>query len=314
MTVDHYPKIWHNGKFIAWEEATIHVASHVVSYASCLFEGIRCYDTPHGPAIFRLKEHTDRLFDSCKIYRMELDYPHEQLQQAMVELIRANNVKHCYIRPVIFRGYGEVGVNPLHNPIEVYLLTWKWGKYLGDEALKQGVDVCVSSWQRIAPNTLPAIAKASANYMNSQLIKMEATTNGYAEGIALDSSGHVSEGSGENIFVVRDGKLMTPTLGSSVLPGITRDSVITLAREMGLTVIEQPLPREALYIADELFFTGTAAEITPIRSVDRIEIGKGKPGPITRKLQDRFLSIVQGHAEDKYGWLTLCNQPVAAGR
>jgi branched-chain amino acid aminotransferase len=311
MALKHYEKVWHNGEFIPWNEATIHVASHVVSYASCLFEGIRCYDTPQGPAIFRLKEHTDRLVNSCKIYRMELAFTRDQLARAMVELVRVNNVKHCYLRPVVFRGYGEAGVSPLKNPIEIYLLAWEWGKYLGEEALRQGVDVCVSSWQRIAPNTLPAIAKSAANYMNSQLVKMEALANGYVEGISLDTSGHVSEGSGENLFIVREGKIITPPLSSSILPGITRDSVITLARELGYTVVEQTLSREMLYIADEVFFTGTAAEITPIRSVDRIVVGKGQPGPVTLSLQERFLSIVQGQAEDKYGWLTLCSQPVA---
>jgi len=314
MAVKHYEKVWHNGVFIPWNEATIHVASHVVSYASCLFEGIRCYDTPQGPGIFRLKEHTDRLVNSCKIYRMELRFTRDQLAQAMVELVRVNNVKHCYLRPVIFRGFGEAGVNPLKNPIEIYLLAWEWGKYLGEEALRQGVDVCVSSWQRIAPNTLPAMAKAAANYMNSQLVKMEALTNGYVEGISLDASGHVSEGSGENLFIVRDGKIITPPLSSSILPGITRDSVITLARELGYPVSEQAISREMLYIADEVFFTGTAAEITPIRSVDRIVVGKGQPGPLTLSLQERFLSIVQGQVEDKYGWLTLCQQPVAVER
>ncbi len=314
MAIDYYDKVWHNGQFIPWNEATVHVGSHVVSYASCLFEGIRCYETPQGPAIFRLKEHADRLVNSAKIYRMELAYTRDQLQQAMVELVRTNKASHCYIRPLVFRGYGELSVNPLKNPIEVYLLAWKWGKYLGEEALKNGVDVCVSSWQRIAPNTLPAMAKAASNYMNAQLIKMEAITNGYAEGIALDASGQVSEGSGENLFLVRDGKIYTPPLASSVLPGITRDSVTTLAREMGYTVIEQPLAREFLYIADEVFFTGTAAEITPVRSVDRIAVGKGKPGPITLELQERYLSVVQGRVEDTHGWLTVCNQPVTAGR
>jgi len=314
MSIVYYEHVWHNGKFIPWKDATIHVASHVVSYASCLFEGIRCYETPQGPAIFRLREHTDRLVNSCKIYRMELAYSREQLQQAMVELVRTNKAPHCYIRPVVFRGYGEVGVSPLKNPIEIYLLAWQWGKYLGAEALNQGVDVCVASWHRMAPNTMPTMAKAASNYMNAQLIKMEALTNGYTEGIALDASGHISEGSGENIFVVRDGKIHTPPLASSVLPGITRDSVITLARELGFEVVEQELAREILYIADEVFFTGTAAEITPIRSVDRIVVGAGKPGPITKKLQERFLSIVEGRTEDRYGWLTLCNQPVAAAR
>jgi branched-chain amino acid aminotransferase len=307
MSVKYFEKVWHNGKFIPWGDATVHVASHVISYASCLFEGIRCYETPQGPAIFRLKEHTDRLVNSCKIYRMELAFTREQLAQAMVELVRVNSVKSCYIRPVAFRGYGEVGVSALKNPIEIYLLAWEWGKYLGDEALRQGVDVCISSWQRIAPNTLPAIAKSAANYMNAQLIKMEALTNGYVEGISLDVSGQVSEGSGENIFVIRSGKILTPPLAASVLPGITRDCVITLAQEMGIPVSEQGVSREMLYIADELFFTGTAAEITPIRSVDRIVVGQGQPGPITRKLQERFLSIVQGQAADTYGWLTHCS-------
>ena len=314
MSLEYYEKVWHNGKFIPWGEATVHVASHVISYASCLFEGIRCYETPQGPAIFRLKDHTDRLVNSCKIYRMELEYSPLQLQQALVELVRVNKANHCYLRPIIFRGYGDLGVNPMKNPIEIYLLAWRWGKYLGEEALKQGVDVCVSSWHRMAPNTLPAMAKAASNYMNAQLIKMEAVTNGYVEGIALDVTGYVSEGSGENIFVVRGDKIMTPPLASSVLPGITRDSAMTLAQEMGYTVIEQPLAREMLYIAEEIFFTGTAAEITPVRSVDRIVVGEGQPGPVTRRLQERFLSIVQGQAEDKYGWLTLCNQPVAAAR
>lgn len=314
MAVNNYEKVWHNGKFIKWSEATIHVSAHVVHYASSLFEGIRCYETPNGPAIFRLKEHTDRLVNSAKIYRMEVPFTREELAQAMVELVCVNNIKHCYIRPVVFRGEGEMGVNPLKNPIEVYILSWAWGKYLGDEALRNGVDVCVSSWQRIAPNTLPAMAKAAANYMNSQLIKMEALTNGYTEGISLDTGGHVSEGSGENIFVVRDGKIFTPPTSASVLPGITRDSVVKLALEMGYPLVEQNISRETLYIADEVFFTGTAAEITPIRSVDRIVVGKGQPGPITLALQERFLAIVQGNAEDKYGWLTFCAQPVAAAR
>lgn len=314
MPIEYYEKVWHNGEFIPWKEATIHVGSHAMSYASCLFEGIRAYNTPHGPAIFRLKEHTERLINSAKIYRMELAYSLGELQQALVEMVRVNQAKHCYLRPLVFRGYGELSVSPLKNPIEIFLLAWKWGKYLGDEALKNGVDVCISSWQRIAPNTLPAMAKAASNYMNAQLIKMEALTNGYAEGIALDSNGQLSEGSGENIFVVREGKLFTPPLASSVLPGITRDTVMTLAREMDLAVTEQPLARELLYIADEAFMCGTAAEITPIRSVDRIPIGKGKPGPITLKLQERYLSIVMGRAEDTHGWLTLCNQPVAASR
>jgi branched-chain amino acid aminotransferase len=314
MALDYYEKVWHNGKFIPWESATIPVASHVLSYASCIFEGVRCYDTVQGPAIFRLKEHTDRLFNSCRIYRMEPSYTHAQIEEAMLELMRVNQCPHAYIRPVVFRGYGEMGVNPLKNPIEVYLLCWKWGQYMGHGALEEGIDVCVSSWNRVAQNTLPAGAKSAANYMNSQLIKMEAVINGYAEGIALDAAGYVSEASGANIFLVKDGKLATPPLASAVLPGITRDSVMTLAEELGYTVTEELISREMLYIADEVFFTGTAAELTPLRSIDRIPVGVGKPGPVTRKLQQRFLDIAHGRAEDKYGWLTYCNQPVAAAR
>lgn len=310
MPIDYYEKVWHNGKLIPWNEATIHVGTHALHYGTCVFEGIRCYETQQGPAIFRLKEHTQRLIDSAKIYRMDLDYSLEKLQQAMVELVQENQARHSYIRPVVFRGYGEIGVNPLKNPIEIFILAWRWGKYLGDEALKNGIDVCVSSWNRLAPNTMPAMAKASANYMNSQLIKMEAIVNGYTEGIALDSSGNVSEGSGENIFIVRDKKIYTPPLASSILPGITRDSIIALAEDMGYPVTEQVLSREALYIADEVFFTGTAAELTPIRSIDRIVIGSGHPGPVARRLQERYLAIAEGRAADKHGWLTHCNQPV----
>jgi len=307
-------KIWHNGRFIRWDEATIHVLSHVVSYGSSVFEGIRCYATPSGPAVFRLREHIRRMFDSAKIYRMEnLGYSAEQLGEAMLELVRVNKMDSCYIRPIALRGYGEMGVNPLKNPIDVYIACWSWGKYLGEEALAEGVDVCVSSWTRIAPNTLPALAKAGANYMNSQLIKMEALANGYSEGIALDSAGYVSEGSGENIFVVRDGKIHTPPLGASVLPGITRDSVLLLARELGIPLVETIIPRELLYIADEVFFSGTAAEITPIRSIDRIPIGKGRRGPIAEKLQKEFFAIVNGAKPDRYGWLTAVHAGQPAG-
>jgi len=295
-------KIWHNGRFIAWDDAKIHVLSHVTSYGSSVFEGIRCYATPAGPAIFRVKEHIRRLADSAKIYRIDLKYKIDELAEAMAELIRINRLNSCYLRPLVLRGYGDVGVLP-NNPTEVYIACWEWGKYLGEEALASGVDVCVSSWTRIAPNTLPALAKAGANYMNSQLIRMEAHANGYAEGIALDESGYVSEGSGENIFVVRDGKILTPPLGASVLPGITRDSIIQLAGEMGIPITETLIPREMLYIADEVFFSGTAAEITPIRSVDRVEVGKGARGPITEKLQKAFFGIINGEAPDRHGWL-----------
>jgi branched-chain amino acid aminotransferase len=297
-------KIWHNGRFIGWDDARIHVLSHVVSYGSSVFEGVRCYETQSGPAAFRLREHTRRLLDSAKIYRIAVDYSLEQLIDAQVELVRLSGLKSCYIRPIILRGYGGVGVLPTNNPTEIFLACWAWGKYLGEEALAEGVDVCISSWTRIAPNTLPALAKAGANYMNSQLIRMEADRNGYAEGIALDANGTISEGSGENIFVVRDGKILTPPLSSSVLPGITRDTVVTLARDLGVPVVETVLPREILYIADEIFFTGTAAEITPIRTVDKMQIGTGRRGPVTEKLQKAFFDIVEGKVADERGWLT----------
>lgn len=314
MPIEKAEKIWHNGKLIPWDDATIHVLSHVVSYGSALFEGIRCYATPKEPAIFRLKEHMQRLFNSCKIYRIELPYALDELMQAALELVRVNKLGRCYLRPIVLRGYGEVGVNPFKSPIEVYITCWQWGSYLGPEAHEKGVDVCVSSWVRMAPNTLPAMAKAAANYMNSQLIKMEALANGYVEGIALDNFGYVSEGSGENLFIVREGTAITPPLSNSVLPGITRDAVITLSRDLDIPVLERQIPREELYIADEVFFCGTAAEITPIRSVDRITIGKGVPGPVTRRLQSEFFGITSGSKPDRYAWLTAVKQPVAAAR
>ena len=306
-------KIWHNGRFIRWEEATIHVLSHVVSYGSSVFEGIRCYSTPAGPAIFRLREHVRRMIDSARIYRMEnIGFSADRLAEAMLELVRVNRMDACYIRPIVLRGYGEVGVNPIKNPIDVYIACWEWGQYLGEEALAEGVDVCVSSWTRLAPNTLPALAKAGANYMNSQLIKMEALANGYSEGIALDAAGYVSEGSGENIFVVRYCKIHTPPLGASVLPGITRDAILTLARDLGIPLVETIVPREMLYIADEVFFSGTAAEITPIRSVDRIPVGKGRRGPVAEKLQKEFFGIINGAIPDRHNWLTPVHVHAAA--
>jgi branched-chain amino acid aminotransferase len=310
-------KIWHNGKFVSWNDANIHVLAHVVSYGSSVFEGVRCYETKNGPAVFRAPEHARRLVDSAKIYRMDVPYSVEELTTAMVETIRTNNLKSCYIRPIVLRGYGDVGVLPRENPIETYIAVWEWGKYLGEEALAEGVDVCVSSWTRIAPNTLPALAKAGANYMNSQLIRMEAAANGYAEGIALDHNGFVSEGSGENIFVIRDGKIHTPPLAASVLPGITRDTIVKIAATLGIPVVETGIPREMLYIADEVFFCGTAVEVTPIRSVDRIKVGAGHRGPITEKIQQRFFELVQGHVKDEFGWLTPVSeirepQPVGA--
>jgi branched-chain amino acid aminotransferase len=296
--------VWMNGQLVPWKDAKIHIASHVIHYGSSIFEGFRAYDTPRGTAIFRLQAHIRRLYNSCKIYRMEIPYTEEQFCQAVIETIRANKMKACYIRPIVYRGYSALGVDPFPNPVDCAILVWNWGKYLGDEALEKGVDVCVSSWWRMAPNTFPALAKSGANYMNSQLIKMEALVDGYSEGIALNIRGHISEGSGENIFLVMNGKVLTPPLSSSVLPGITRDSVITLLREMNIPVVEETIPREMLYIADEVFFTGSAAEITPIRSIDRIIIGAGEPGPVTRKLQKEFFAYVNGDREDTYGWLT----------
>jgi len=293
-----------NGNMVDWDDANIHVLSHVVHYGSSIFEGARCYKTSKGPAIFRLPDHIRRLFDSCKIYRMEIPFSPEQLSEAIVELIRVNGLEECYIRPLVYRGYQTLGVNPGKCPIDVSIAVWRWGKYLGEESIEKGVDVRISSWNRMAPNTFPFMAKSGANYMNSQLIKMEALLDGYAEGIALDVFGYVSEGSAQNLFVLFRDNLYTPPLSASILPGITRDSAITLAQEMGLSVIEQLIPREMLYIADELFFTGSAVEICPVRSVDKITIGSGKRGPVTRELQERFFQIVAGRAEDSYGWLT----------
>jgi branched-chain amino acid aminotransferase len=304
MPFEKAEKIWMNGKFVNWDDAKIHVLSHVIHYGSSLFEGERCYKTKNGPAIFRLEAHTDRLFNSCKIYRMKIPYTKEEINQAIVDLIKINKLNECYIRPVVYRGYEQLGVDPTGCPVDVCIAVWRWGKYLGPEALEKGVPVCVSSWNRIAPNTMPAMAKSGANYMNAQLIKLEAKEYGYVEGIALDVYGYVSEGSGENVFIVRDGALITPPYGCSILPGIVRNTVITLAHEMGIKVIEESIPREALYIADEVFFTGSAAEITPISSIDRVTIGTGTRGPVTKKLQDRFFEIVSGEKEDKYGWLT----------
>ena len=301
MPIQTTPNIWHNGNLIPWENATLHVMSHVVHYGSSVFEGIRCYGQPHGSAVFRLPEHMQRLLDSAKIYRMDVPYTLEELCAAVVDVIEANDVAPCYIRPIVLRGYGEIGVSPKGSPIEVYIANFPWGKYIAGHG---GADVCISSWNRLAPNTMPALAKAGANYMNSQLIHMEAEVNGYQEGIGLDVNGLVSEGSGENIFVVRNGVLYTPPLANSALSGITRDSVLTIARHLGLAVTEQSLPRELLYISDEVFFTGTAAEVSPIRSIDRIVIGDGKPGEITKSIADEFFGIANGLKPDRFGWLT----------
>ena len=302
-----FPKsdlIWMNGKFVPWDAATIHVGSHVIHYGSAVFEGVRCYSTPEGPAVFRLDAHTERLYNSAKIYRMDVPIASDEFSAAVLETIAVNRMEACYIRPIIYRGYGQLGVNPFPCPVDMAIMVWDWGKYLGAEALEKGVDVCVSSWARIAPNTLPAMAKSAANYMNSQLIKMEAVTLGYAEGIALDTDGHVSEGSGENIFLVKKGTLITPPIVSSVLPGITRDSVIALARRLGIPVVQERVPREMLYLADEVFFTGTAAELTPIRSIDKIVVGSGARGPITEALQRAFFDVVECRVPDEFSWLT----------
>ena len=309
---EHGAIVWHNGKLIPWEQATIHVMTHVVHYGSSVFEGIRCYHTKHGSGIFRLDAHTERLINSAHIYRIQTDYDADDLIEACRQVVVANGYKECYLRPVIFRGYGTFGVDPFPCPIETYICTWQWGKYLGPEALEQGVDVCVSSWTRIAPNTLPSMAKAGANYMNSQLIKMEARVNGYVEGIALDPQGYISEGSGENVFLIKNGTVMTPPLYSTVLPGITRDSVIKICERMGIPVLERAIPREMLYIADEAFFTGTAAEITPIRSVDKVKVGAGKRGPLTTEIQKQFFDIITGEVEDPFGWFTWVETPKAA--
>src|SRR5919106_98293 len=305
-------KIWMNGKFVDWKDATIHIASHVIHYGTGVFEGIRAYDSKRGTNIFRLDGHMRRLYDSCRVYRMEIPYSLEKLNEAVIETIRANAFKACYIRPLIYRGYSQPGVNPLPCPVETAIIVWEWDTYLGDDALNNGVDVGVSSWTRIAPNTFPAMAKATANYANSGLIKMQATVDGYAEGIALDESGLISEGSGQNLFLVRDNIVYTPSLTSSILEGITRNTVLQLTKDLGFEVREQPLPREFLYLADEAFFCGTAVEITPIRSIDKIPVGNGRRGPVTAALQERFFGIIKGDLPDDHNWLTPVRAAVAA--
>ncbi len=295
--------VWMNGKLVPWKDANIHVASHVIHYGSCLFEGFRAYDTPKGTVIFRLDAHIKRLYNSCKMYRMEVPLAQGEFEKAVVETIKANKLKACYIRPIVYRGYGTLGVDPFPNPVDCAILVWEWGQYLGDDALENGVDVKVSTWSRMAPNTFPALAKSGANYMNSQLIKMEAILDGYVEGIALNVRGHISEGSGENIFLVMDGEVHSPPLSASILPGITRDTVIRLLKDLDIPFTEDTVPREMLYIADEVFFTGSAAEITPIRSIDKIAVGSGKRGPVTKKIQDEFFAYIKGERKDKYNWL-----------
>jgi len=305
-------KIWRDGSLVDWQDATIHVMSHVVHYASSVFEGIRCYSTPDGPAIFRLNDHLRRFHDSCRIYRMPMSHSIEELAAGCSDIVSENELQACYIRPVAMRTGEEMGVLPDKAPVETFIIPWVWGRYLGKEALESGVDVCISSWRRPSPDTLPMLAKAGGNYLNSQLSKMEARANGYSEGIMLDAFGFVAEGSGENLFVVRDGVVYTPTMSSSILNGITRDCMIRIARDLGYTVSEQSIPREMLYVADEAFFSGTAAEVTPIRSVDRIEVGAGKPGPITLAIQEVYMGIATGKMPDRYGWLTRVESRVTA--
>jgi branched-chain amino acid aminotransferase len=308
MARDAKPVIWMNGTFIDFEDATIHVLSHVVHYGSSVFEGIRAYDTPRGTAIFRLDRHTQRLIDSCKIARMVPTFGYDELMEAMKETVRRNGGAACYLRPIVYRGYKTLGVNPTGVPVDVAIATLNWGKYLGKDALEKGISVRVSSWRRAAPDTFPFMAKTGANYMNSQLIKLEAIADGYEEGIALDAFGFLAEGSGENLFLVRGNTVHTPTLANAILPGVTRDCIIVLAREMGLEVREEQLPREMLTIADEVFLTGTAAEITPITSIDRVQVGNGKVGPVTKRLQEAFFDIIEGRARDRHSWLF----PIAA--
>lgn len=296
--------IWKDGEFIPWTEARIHVLSHAVQFGSSVFEGVRCYATPDGPAIFRLDDHLRRFEETCKVYRTELPYSRAELAEACRALVERNGLETGYLRPMVVRGYGAAGMLPLGSPVEVYLSCWPWGAYHGEGALDQGVDVCVSTWFRPAPNTYPAMAKVAGNYLGSQLGRMEAMANGYAEAVALTPDGLVSEGTGQNIFLVRDGVLITPQLDGTMLVGITRDSILRLAHDEGIPVREQPVPRELLYLADEIFFTGTAAEITPIRSVDKIVVGSGRRGPITERLQRRYLDTVRGREPDKFGWLT----------
>ena len=305
MPIPATPYIWFNGKLVPWEKATVHVLAHALHYGSSVFEGIRAYSTPQGVAIFRLADHTRRLFESAKIYRIHIPFTPEQINAACHQAICANELRQgAYLRPVAFRGYGEIGVVPKNEPpVEVAVAAWEWGKYLGHGSDAEGVDVCVSSWQRMAPNTLPAMAKAAGNYLSSQLITMEAKRLGFAEGIALTTSGMVSEGGGENLFLIKDGVLLTPAIAHSVLGGITRDTVMHLARDLGLEVRESAVPRELLYLADELFFTGTAVEVTPIRSVDRIPVGTGMRGPITEKIQQAFFGLFDGRTQDRWGWL-----------
>ena len=314
MRITETEWIWHDGEFIPWADAKVHVLCHSLQFGSSAFEGVRCYNTPRGAAIFRLEDHLDRLVNSCRIYRMDLAYTVDDLVAACCELVERNGLDACYLRPMVVRGYGAAGMVPFDSPVEVYLPCWPWGTYLGEGALENGIDACVSTWNRMAPNTTPAFAKIAGNYISGQLIKMEALMNGYAEAIALGPDGMLSEGSGQNVFIVHRGTLYTPLIDGTLLPGITRDSIVTLARDLGIPVREQELPREMLYVADEVFFTGTAAEVTPVRSVDRITIGDGRPGQITQQLQQRYLQTVRGEIADPHGWLTYVRAERAAAQ
>ena len=303
MPLPECDKIWFNGELVDWHDAKIHVLSHVVHYGSSVFEGIRCYKTEKGSAVFRLDEHVSRLFDSAKIYRMDIPYTQEEVSAAILETIRVNKLEACYIRPVVYRGYETLGVDPMGCPVDVVIAVWEWGEYLGQAALKNGVSVCTSSWNRMAPNTLPFLAKAGGNYLNSQLVRIEANMNGYDEGIVLGTDGLVSEGSGENLFAIKNGSIVTPESHYGILPGITRHTAITLMRDLGMKVEQRGIPREFLYIADEVFFTGTAAEITPIRAIDKIQIGAGERGPVTEQIQNEFFKVIRAEVDDRHGWL-----------
>jgi branched-chain amino acid aminotransferase len=308
MAFSEQGQIWLNGRLVAWKDATVHVATHALHYGTGIFEGIRAYATRDGSAVYRLPEHMRRLYDSCRVYRMEPRWSVEELTTAVLDTVRANGFQSCYIRPLVYRGVDSLGLDPRPCPVDAAIVVWEWSAMFGAEGLEKGIDVGVSSWNRLAPNTLPAMAKASANYANSALIKMQASLDGYGEAIALDESGMVSEGSGQNLFLVRDRVIYTPSISSSILQGITRDSVLVLARDLGFEVRESPIPREMLYLADEAFFCGTAVEVTPIRSIDRIPVGAGTRGPVTSSIQQQFFAILHGEVPDAHGWLT----PVAA--
>jgi branched-chain amino acid aminotransferase len=306
--------IWRDGEFVAWQDATVHVLAHSMQFGSSAFEGVRCYNTPRGPAIFRLEDHLQRLINSCKIYRMEVPYGVDELVAACCELVERNALDSCYIRPMVIRGFGAAGMVPFDSPVEVYLPCWPWGAYLGEGALENGVDTCVSSWHRMAPNTVPSMAKIAGNYLGGQLIKMEALANGFDEAVALGPDGMISEGSGQNVFIVHRGVIFTTPANGTLLPGITRDSIITLARDAGMEVREMALQREFLYTADEIFLTGTASEVTPVRSVDRIKVGVGRAGEVTKQLQRTFLDLVHGKGEDRHGWLTFVRAERASAK